>query len=359
MPRPKKEKPNHAGGLYEVKITIGKGLDGKLQRKSFYSSVSKEDARRMAEQWKIEKEVANRSGIGHVDKRKDFSSWADYWLEVYKKPNVTANTYEGTYKLFVEKHLKPYFGQTELSMIRPADIQRFYAEKKSLSASTLHKMSLCLNGIFETAIDNDLCYKNPARMADYTSAQNPKEKQAYTEEQYHAICRISRKVMPSVVLLLETGLRCGELCGLKWKDISDGIIHVSRSIAVDKENGYTVRPPKWNSYRAIPLSPKAKNALRRLKNDDEFVMPAKPGTPYTPRRWAKILLAYMEHIHGEHPEIPILSAHELRHSYGTRLRRRGIDIYTIQKVMGHKDINITAQTYVHSEIDTLKKALGL
>lgn len=67
----------------------------------------------------------------------------------------------------------------------------------------------------------------------------------------------------------------------------------------------------------------------------------------------------MRALNAENPEIPVLSAHELRHSYGTRLRRKGVDIYTIQKVMGHKDINITAQTYVHSEIDTLKKALGL
>ena len=235
MPRPKKEKPNHAGGLYEVKITIGKDVNGKLQRKSFYSPVSKDDAKRTAEKWKIERAAANKAGIGFVDKSKGFSSWADYWLEVYKKPNVTENTYEGTYKLFVEKHLKPYFGQTELANIRPADIQRFYAEKKALSASTLHKMALCLNGIFETAIDNDLCYKNPARMADYTSAQAPKEKQAFTEAQYHMVCKASRKIMPAVVLLLETGLRGGELCGLKWADIYDNVLHVNRSIAVNKE----------------------------------------------------------------------------------------------------------------------------
>ena len=123
MPRPKKEKPNHAGGLYEVKITIGKGVNGKLIRKSFYSSESKEDARKQAETWKIEREVAFRTGVGFTDKQKSFSEWADRWLETYKRPNVTENTYKGTYELYVEKHLKPYFRNADLSSIRPADIQ--------------------------------------------------------------------------------------------------------------------------------------------------------------------------------------------------------------------------------------------
>ena len=57
MPRPKKELPNHAGGLYEVKITTGKTIDGKLIRKSFYSSISKEDARRQADQWRVGAEM--------------------------------------------------------------------------------------------------------------------------------------------------------------------------------------------------------------------------------------------------------------------------------------------------------------
>lgn len=358
LPRAKKEKPNHAGGLYEVKITIGKGVNGKLIRKSFYSSESKEDARKQAEAWKIEREVALRTGIGFTDKQKSFSEWADRWLETYKNPSVTENTYRGTYELYVEKHLKPYFGNADLSSIRPADIQQFYASKKNLSESSLHKIALCLNGIFETAIDNDLCYKNPARKANFISTYKKHQKQAYTEEQYHAVCRLCRKPVPALILSLETGLRPGELCGLRWEDIKDGVLYVKRSIAVSRtELGYEIRPPKWDSYRAIPLSVKARNALRRLQNSDIYVMPAKENTPYTPRTWAKIVQRLMIRINQENPDIPILSPHELRHSFGTRLRRRGVDIYTIQKVMGHKDIKITSETYVHSEIDVLKKAM--
>lgn len=357
MPRPKKEQPNHAGGLYEVKITIGKTLEGKLIRKSFYSSTSKADAKAQAEEWKVRQEVANRTGIGFVDKIRTFGEWADQWLMTYKKPNVTENTFNGTYKLYVDKHLKPFFGKAELSSVKPADIQRFYNLKRELSASTLHKISLCLNGIFETAIDNDLCYKNPARSVNYNSVYEQNKKQTYTESQYRALCHLIRHTKPEIVLLLETGLRCGELCGLQWTDISNGVIQVNRSIAVDKAEGFIVRPPKWNSYRTVPITPKARNALRRLHNDDIYVLPAGPGRPYTPRTFAKILSRFMEPLHETHPEIPVLSAHELRHTFGTRLRRKGVDIYTIQKVMGHKDIKMTSEVYVHNEIDELKKAM--
>ena len=65
----------------------------------------------------------------------------------------------------------------------------------------------------------------------------------------------------------------------------------------------------------------------------------------------------MHRLNEAHPEVPILTAHELRHTYGTYLRRHGADIYTIQKLLGHKDINVTAEIYVHNELDTLREAV--
>ena len=85
MGRPKKEKPNRADGLYEVKLTIGKTLEGKYIRKSFYSAVSKADARRQAEEWKIAQAVSEQTGEAFVKKDMTFAQWAARWLEVYKK----------------------------------------------------------------------------------------------------------------------------------------------------------------------------------------------------------------------------------------------------------------------------------
>lgn len=361
MPRPKKEQPNHAGGLYEVKITVGKTIDGKLIRKSFYSSTSKADARAQAEQYKIDREVASQTGAGFISKDITFADWARKWLETYKKPDVDDNTYRLTYQNTVDKHLIPYFGKAALVDVRPIDVKNFYASKKSMSKSMLSKMRLCLNGMYDAAINNDLCYKNPAKGITFVSDKAKNKKDVYTDDQIKAVEAYAADKLPEVIVLLETGLRRGELLGLKWEDIDlkNGILNVSRSVADKKGGGVSINPPKWGSYRTIPLSAAAKRAFIALPKDTEYVFPLENSAPQSPNSWARKLDRFMVKVHAEKPDVPILTAHELRHTYGTSLRRRGVDIYTIQKVMGHKDIKMTSEIYVHNEIEELKKAVKM
>lgn len=357
MARKKKEAPNRKDNLYEVKVTVGKKFDGTPIRKSFYSRISKEDAKEKANQYKIEKEVANRTGIGFVNQNVTFAEWAYQWLETYKKPDIDENTYLYTYKCTIYKHLIPYFGSAQLNSIKPVDIKNFYLTKNHMSKSRLSKMHICLNGIFETAIDNDLCYKNPAKKIKFTSLQQKKERKIYTDEEIAIVKAFFYNKLPEVVLLLETGLRRGELLGLKWEDIDmeQKILSVNRSIAEKYGGGVTINPPKWNSYRTIPLSDTAIQLLKNLKTERQgYLFPTHNNTPQSPNTWSQKLNRNMK---GLPPSIPILTAHEIRHTYGTYLRRHGVDIYTIQKLLGHKNISVTSEIYVHNEIGTLKTVL--
>ena len=92
MGRPKKEKPNHASGMYEVKITIGHTFDGKPIRKSFYSSVSKSTAKAKDEQFKIDQAVSMQTDTPFVSKKECFDTWAIKWLETYKLNKVKEHT---------------------------------------------------------------------------------------------------------------------------------------------------------------------------------------------------------------------------------------------------------------------------
>lgn len=86
MGRPKKEKPNHATGMYEVKVTVGHTFDGKPIRKSFYSSISKKAAKAKAEQYKINQAVYEQTGENIIEPTAiTFETWANKWLESYKK----------------------------------------------------------------------------------------------------------------------------------------------------------------------------------------------------------------------------------------------------------------------------------
>ena len=257
MARPKKQAPNHSTGMYEYKATIGKDFRGKPIRKSFYSSKSIEDAKAKAQQYIIEQEVADRTGETLIRSNYTFGQWAEKWLETYKKPTVSENTYLLTYKNCVDKHLIPYFGAADLTDIRSVDVQKFFNEKqKTLSESMLDKLRMTLYGIFDTAVDNDLCYKNPIKGIKYVSQTEKHEKHVYTDSEIAAAKSFFKDDLPEAFVILETGLRRGELCGLMWTDIDlDALtLTVNRSIADKRGGGIEIRPPKWNSYRTITIS---------------------------------------------------------------------------------------------------------
>lgn len=107
MGRPKKEKPNHSSGMYEVKVTIGHDFNGKLIRKSFYSSISKPDARAKAEEYKINQAVFEATGEKAEPSIMTFETWANKWLETYKKGIVKEHTYNFTYKSILTNILYP------------------------------------------------------------------------------------------------------------------------------------------------------------------------------------------------------------------------------------------------------------
>ena len=356
MPRPKKEKPNH-GNLYEVKITIGRGVDGRLIRKSFYSSISKADAKKQAEQWKIDQAVAEQTGEVFVTRDITFARWAEKWLQAYKAGKVSENTYRLTYENTVYSHLIPYFGSAKVKDIRPVDLQTFFAGKLDYSDSMVKKMVMCLNGIFDSAVENGCCARSPMKSVN-VSGRDAQQRRVYTDEQ---IARVKSLAWDAgrydVIVLLETGMRRGELLGLRWDDVDFKAMtySVCRSIATHKGGGVTVNLPKWNSFRTNPLTDEAAKALRMMPMECEYIFPTPSGEPQNPNTWSQKLKRFMKLV--QESGCPALTAHELRHTYGTALRRRGVDIYTIQKVMGHRDIKVTSETYVHNEIEVLRSAI--
>lgn len=359
MARPKKQAPNHPTGMYEYKATIGKTFDGKPIRKSFYSSKNIAEAKLKASNYILDKEVAERTGETFIQHEYTFGEWAMRWLIVYKKPHVTENTYITTYHTTVVKHIIPYFGAAKITDIRNIDIQHFFDIKQQTSSeSLLHKLKICLSGIFESAVDNDLCYKNPVKNISTTSQVDKNEKHIYTDEQLKIARDFFYNDMPETFLLLETGLRRGEMLGLMWKDIDfkEKTISVNRSIAEKKGGGVSIMPPKWDSYRTIPISDKLCEMLSNLPRNNVYVFPNINGNIAVPHNWSQKLKRHMGALNRQYPHMPMLTAHELRHTRGTELRRNGVDIYTIQKLMGHKDINVTSNIYVHDDVATTRKA---
>lgn len=376
MARPKKEAPNH-GDRYEVKITLGRKFDGRLERKSFFSTKSKQDAREKAERYKLE------CNMGQYDNsRITFAEFADKWLVNGKEKSVRSNTYEYTYKNCVENHLNPYFGRFPLCSIHKTDIQEFLNKKTSLSESMLHKLKLTLNLIFEDACDNDIIYKNPCKhVASPRSKKSVKIILPYSADQVQKLISFAKKhsLGLSILLLLKCGLRRSELLGLRWQDIDieNRLIYIRQ--AVTETNGVLCcgAPKSKTSARTLPMDRELQEILNQVprtvlrhkgkgKNriavtiKNKYVISDSKGHAMRPSNWeTRVYNRFMAAFHDEHPDIPILRPHGLRHTYGSRLydNGHGLDIYTIQKLMGHSSIEVTTGIYVKHDQDFLKDVL--
>lgn len=368
MGRPKKEKPNHATGMYEVKATIGRTIDGKPIRKSFYSSVSKAAAKAKAEEYKIDQAVSEQLGETFVSKDECFDTWAMKWLETYKKNKVKEQTYEFTYKKNVEKYLIPFFKHAKLKNIKQIDIQNYFnavknvENDKPLSHSVLDKHKMILKSIFEAAIDNDLCYKNPVKNISFpnVSEKNKRKVLAFEDAEKLIEYAIDHKKY-DIVILLETGMRRSELLGLLWTDIdtTNKTIYVQRAVTQTTGKIIIDKPKSKTSERIIPISDRLIEILNLMPKEAEYVIPGdQSGIPASPHSYADKFERFMKQA-SKDLGIPKLTPHELRHTYGTLLRENGVDIYSIQKVMGHSDISVTADIYVHNDIEVLRKQLKI
>ncbi|HAJ96515.1 MAG TPA: hypothetical protein DCO72_02090 [Ruminococcus sp.] len=341
---------------YEVKLTIGQSLDGQPIRKSFYSTLSKADARQKAHQYQLEHATELLATPEPV--QPTFETWAKEWLKTYKKGTVKQHTYLYSYEVNVTKYLIPHFGERKLSEIKQIDIQKYF-NSVTFSKSVLRKQKLILHEIFETAVNNDLCTKNPVVNIRFHNFLEEETKRVYTNEQAQKVKEYAKLHQNyGIVILLETGIRRSELLGLQWNDIDflNLTIRIRRAVVQTRGEIVISSPKSKSSARIFPISQEFAEYLKTIPNNGIYLLGIEE-TPQSPSTFAHRFTKFMKQMSKE-IDVPMLSPHELRHTYGTLLRENGVDIYTIQKVLGHADINTTASLYVHNDIEVLRKKLG-
>lgn len=340
----------------QIKITLGKSLDGTPIRKSFYGRTKKE-ANAKAQ------EYLRDNTFAHVDKKITLNEWAEKWLEVYKRDNVSEITFQNSYYSPVHTHIIPHFLNARLADIKSIDIRNFFNSKSHYSKSILNKLKISLNAIFETAIENDLIIKNPVKNVSVVSKKESKEKRAYTKEEAEKVIEFAKthKNGAPIILMLKTGLRRSELVALRWGDIdfTNDLISVNMSVAETKY-GLTIGPPKTKASMAdIPFDSDLKRVLINLpRSISGYVFPNTFDKINNPTTWYNRTYAtFMRDMQEAYPDIPILTTHELRHTFGTLVYEATQDIYITSKLMRHSDINVTAKVYVHESMDTKRDAI--
>jgi integrase len=351
------KKKKRQDGLVEIKITVGKRMSGTLIRKSFYGHTAKEASDKANEYMK-------KSQYQTIDERITLEDWADKWLETYKS-GVRDYTYEYTYKNAIEKHIKPYFKDARLAAIRPVDIQEFFNTKAKMSQSAIHKLKITLRSIFDTAIENDLIYKNPVPKKEIESKATPGVKRAYTKEEVAAITAFA-KTHPAgapIIAMLKAGLRRSEVLALRWQDVDfkNKTLSVNVSVSCAKGVVKVDKPKSKASMATIPIDAELAAVLQAVphKIGCEYIFPSESGKVQIPDTWEKkyyntFMADYLANNEGARR----LTPHELRHTFGSLVYEATKDIYITSKLMRHSDVKITANIYVHEKMDTKRKALG-
>ena len=365
---------------FEYKLTLGKHpVTGETIRRSFYSTKSLRDAKRKAEAFQRSYELEMMVEGTSVIREEKSSNWALSCLETYKRPYVKPNTYAGTYLAPVQNHLIPAFGEMKISDIKPVHIQRYINQASARYApETVKKDYNCLKLIFDTAVDNQLCLKSPlTRSIKLPRYETRKDKHAFTQAQYDVAYAAAKKYGGlSIMLMLETGLSRSELLGLRWEDIDEEnrCIRVTQGLVVyhdvDEDKQVLSSDGLKNKFRkrAVPIADDAlwsriTQAPRTVKAGGrkiptEYVVHSPEGKPYNPNNWVnRVFRPFMRRLHREHPDIPELSPHELRHTRATLWIAQGIDPYMVARLLGHSDLKMLTKIYDHTSTETLRKAL--
>lgn len=367
---------------YEYKITLGKNLQGKLIRKSFYSTKSRADAKRKAERYKASYELSLLCGGEECRKQVLFKDWSLQALEMFKRPYVRGNTYNGTYLQPVQNHLIPHFGNVPLDNILPIHVQEYVNKAvKQYKPETVKKDIAVFSFVMQHAVENGLCRSNPVTKSIRLPKIERADKTAYTQEQYDIAYEFAKNYSDglSIMLLLETGISRSELLGLTWDDFDPerGIIHIRQGLVSYKdadEGCITVSDGLKNEYRRRSIPLVEPELLKRLREkprqithtvgDTEILVEtthifhSPEGKPYQPNNWNnRVFLRYMNALVKAHSEIPKLSAHELRHTRATLWIAQGVSPMMTARLLGHSDIKMLMKIYDHTDVDTLRKAL--
>jgi integrase len=350
-------------GLYMARYPVQTPTGTK--RKAVYGKTRREVDEKLTKA-KMDRDIGLAFDAGNLK----VGEYLTRWLPDGVKDTVKQTTYE-SYERLARVHLVPALGRIKLKNLTPAHVRALYREKRDsgLSATSVQRIHALLHKALKQAVNDDLIPRNVTE-AIKAPRQVRKEIQALPPEQARAFLRAaeSDRLGALYLLAIHTGLRQGELLGLKWGDVDldRGTLQVRRTLSAAK-GGPTFTTPKSNNGRSVRLTARAAQALRdhrkrqveeQLKQggrwqDTGLVFTSTVGTPlnrhYVFGRSFKPLL--------RRAGLPNVPFHALRHSFATLMLSGREHPKVVQEMLGHSRINTTLDFYSHVLPDMQREAV--
>lgn len=304
--------------------------------------------------------------------------------QLYKKQNtqrgnVKHNTVTG------RKHLMRLLEDDKLGLrsidkIKPSDAKEWAVrmKEKGYAYQTINNYKRSLVASFNIAIEDDFVRKNPFDFSlNNVIEDDTKEKEALNELQEKNLLsfakddEIYKRYYDEILLLLKTGLRISELCGLTRQDVDfeNRLINVDHQLLRNKKIGYYIETPKTKSgIRQVPMSEETYKAFQRvikrkqvssqqieIGGYSQFLFLNQNGYPMLAGNYMAMLKKLVKKYNKTHQEsLPNITPHILRHTFCTRLVNKNMNPKNLQYIMGHSNISITLNLYAHTSIDNIK-----
>lgn len=299
-------------------------------------------------------------------------TWYEYWIGI-KKQTVRPNTVRN-YSERYERNIKGIIGKKLLSEVKPIHCQKIFSDmaEQGYKTTTIYQTRITLYNMLEFAKENDVILSNPCKKFVKSDMGKPSEKKValtIDEQRKFLMAATGQSYENQYKFMLQTGLRTGELVGLKWDDIDFGkrTVTISRTMEYRYKVGeWRVGPPKSKSgYRTIPLTDEAIRILKDQKEKNskikviniewrDQVFLSRKGEPVKNSTYDTALFKICDKA-----EIRKFCMHILRHTFATRCIEAGMIPKTLQKILGHSNIGITMNLYVDATEEEKTKEMDL
>lgn len=384
----RKGESQRANGKYDYRWTSRDGKRHSIYADTLEELREKEEAllKDRADGIKVEK--------AGVTVNEMFKLWCDL------KRGLKDNTFQN-YKYMYNQFVAPDFGKNRISKVKRSDVKRFYnmlADERDLKIATIDNIHTVLHQVFQMAVDDEYIRNNPSdnMLKELKQSHNfdtEKKKALLVEEQKLFVNFLKKNGQynhwyPIFAVMLGTGMRVGEVTGLRWSDIDlkEKTINVNHTLVYynHAENGcyFAINTPKTEAgNRDIPMLDFVRDAFMQEKKNQfmsgvrcnatvdgysDFIFVNRFGNVQHQGTLNKALRRIIRDCNDEvlakgekNPVLlPRFSCHILRHTFTTRLCEAGVNLKVIQDTLGHADIETTMEIYADATKDLKQKEFG-
>jgi len=360
--RRSKRRANGEGSVYQrasdgrwvAQVTYWEG--GQTRRAYDYAKTQREALKALQ---RLRQQL--EQGLPPAPERLTVAQYCEQWYEANaaRLRPTTARRYQQ----LIAHQITPHLGRTRLSQLTPIAVEAWLRRlaQQQLAPRTLQQCRAVLRRILQDAVRDGLCARNAAALARPVPVPPPATS-AWTPDEAQRFLRATSDhwLWPLFALTLSLGLRQGEALGLAWEDVDldAGLVVVRWQL--QQVNGQWQRlPPKsQQSRRALPLPPLAVQALQRQRAQQQQWREA-AGSEWRGNPWR---LAFTTHLGTplsarnvtrafhqlcQQAGVPRIRFHDLRHSTATLLLQAGVDLKTVSAILGHSQLSVTSDYYVH------------